>query len=586
VLRAFGYADGEEGQEEKAPSRPARWSEDQLDEHCRRLFQDCRIRPRETPAAMFFRFWGDNPFEYTELDPLSTFAVDVDTASYTLARRYLTDGYLPTRAQVRTEEFVNAFDADVPPPQGGETFALALELAPSLFGRDPEMWMLRVAVRGKDVDAAERQPVALTFVVDVSGSMKGERLALVKQAMALCMRGLSTTDSIALVTFNDEPRIVVPMVSGASRSSFEDALVGLTPGGSTNVEGGLLLGYELAAAAITPGAVNRVILLSDGVGNVGETDQSRILARAAGYKDEGIYLNTVGVGMGNHNDVFLEQLADQGDGLCNYVDRLEEARRVFVDELTRTLQPIARDVKVQVAFDPEQVESYRLLGYENRAVADADFRNDAVDAGEVNAGHQVVALYELVRRPSSTEEPLATVRLRWKPPFAVDQAENGVEARAAAEKAFETEARTHGKDALSGYESASYGYRRDVLVAQFAEVLRRSKHARGDSYAKLQEATKHLRETSGNPELDELYRLMSRAGKLIERRDRFVDPRLQRAIDDLAELHYREACREELAGPGQVREPDDVALDADLDRLQRELQERIRRLLRERHVDR
>lgn len=592
LLRKLGYAGeaartGKEGfflggVPQGEDGRAAPWSEHDLDRHCQTIYQTCRLQPRETPGAMFFRCWGDNPFELTALDRLSTFSVDVDTASYALARRYLTDGYLPSKEQVRTEEFVNAFDADVPPPKPGETFALALELAPSLFGSEPEAWMLRVAVRGEDVDRSERQPVALTFVVDVSGSMRGERIGLVKQAIALCLGQLSTTDSVAMVAFSNEARLVSPMVSAASRGGFENGLLALSPGGGTNVAAGLELGYELAASALTPGAVNRVVLLSDGVGNVGATDQQTILGRVARYREQGIYLNAIGVGMGNHNDAFLEQLADHGDGVCHYVDRFAEARRVFVDELVGTLQPIARDVKVQVEFDPEQVERYRLLGYENRAVADKDFRNDAVDAGEVNAGHQVVALYELVRRPGAdSDAPLATARLRWKPPFAIDRGADGAAARREAEQASEKEASIRPREARVGYDVASFGYRRDVLVAQFAEVLRRSVHARGDSYAELLERTRALASERSDPRTSELRDLVERAARLVDeqRLGRLDD--LERAIDELCRLHYLEGRRQQLEEPGAGHDAD---LSRDTDELQRRLEERIRELLREKHM--
>ena len=258
--------------------------------------------------------------------------------------------------------------------------------------------MLRVTVRGKDVADFERQPLALTFVVDVSGSMEdGGRLQLVKDALLLLLRRLAPSDSVAIVAFSDVAHVETPMVSAGNRGVLEDAVARLAIAGGTNIEAGLVQGYEVASDGLTPHAVNRVILLSDGVGNIGATEQAEILARVDGERAKGIYLNTVGVGMGNHDDDFLEQLADQGDGLCQYMDSPAEARKALVDEFTKTLQPIARDVKIQVELDPNQVESYRQLGYENRVIADADFRNDAVDAGEVNAGHQVTALYEVVR---------------------------------------------------------------------------------------------------------------------------------------------------------------------------------------------
>src|SRR5688572_197610 len=367
---------------------------------------------------MFFRFWGDNPFEIAAIDKLSTFSADADTASYALARNYLVQGHLPTKEQIRTEEFVNYFKGDVPPPSEG-AFRVALELAPSLFGDTSDLWMLRVAVRGRDVSKQERMPLALTFVVDVSGSMReGARLELVKHALRMLSAQLDVRDTISLVTFSDNASLVLPPTSAKHKDLLESAIHPLSPQSSTNTEAGLRMGYAQAAAALTKGANNRVVLLTDGVANVGITDPGALVQMVEQQRKLGILLNTVGVGMDNHNDHLLEQLADKGDGLCNYVDDEQEVRRALVDNFTGAFEAIARDVKLQVEFDPAQVSRYRLLGYENRAIADADFRNDKVDAGEIGAGHQVVALYEIARTlPADPAGPLATVRLRYKEPY-------------------------------------------------------------------------------------------------------------------------------------------------------------------------
>jgi len=496
----------------------------------RRLSDDEQLRKRydhlraqciapwdgKRPRDMFFRYWGDNPFELALLDRQSTFSVDVDTASYTLARRYLVENQLPTKEQVRTEEFVNYFKGDVPPPTEG-TFAVATEFAPSLFGGDSNAWMLRVALRGKEISKSERQPVALTFVVDVSGSMReGARLELVKHSLRLLVSQLDPADSISLVKFSSDAALLLPMTSARHKDLIESAIHPLHPEGSTNTEAGLRMGYEQALAALTPRANNRVVLLTDGVANVGLTDPNALVAMVERQRQAGIYLNTVGVGMNNVNDNLLEQLANKGDGLCNYVDDEQEVRRALVENFTGAFQVIARDVKVQVEFDPAQVERYRLLGYENRAIADADFRNDKVDAGEIGAGHQVVALYEVVRRNVTGDGPLATVRLRWKQPFQVGVPEN--EQPAVQEVAHNVLA----KSAAASYATTSPGYRRSVLVAQFAEFLRRSVHARTDSLDRLiDEARKlagELRGASGEPrdkDFDEFVDMLTRSHELV-----------------------------------------------------------------------
>jgi Ca-activated chloride channel family protein len=463
------------------------------------------IRPRD----MFFRYWGDNPFELTLLDKQSTFSVDVDTASYTLARRYLVEGQLPTKEQVRTEEFVNYFKGDVPPPTEG-TFAIATELAPSLFGDDSNTWMLRVAVRGKEVAKSERQPLALTFVVDVSGSMReGARLELVKHSLRLLVSQLDASDSISLIKFSNDAALLLPMTSARHKDLIESAIHPLQPDGSTNTEAGLRMGYEQALAALTPNAQNRVVLLTDGVANVGIVDPNALVQMVERQRKAGIYLNTVGVGMNNVNDNLLEQLANKGDGVCNYVDDEQEVRRALVDNFTSAFQVIARDVKIQVEFDAAQVERYRLLGYENRAIADVDFRNDKVDAGEVGAGHQVVALYELVRRGATGDGPLATVRLRWKPPFQAGVPEN--EQGAATEVAHAV----HARSAAASYGATSPGYRRAVLVAQFAEFLRRSVHARRDSLERLIDEGRKLAGELKDKEFDEFLDMAARSRDLI-----------------------------------------------------------------------
>ena len=555
------------------------------------LLRGCEIRPNESPSMMFFRCWGAHPFQRTVEDNLSTFAADVDTASYTLARRYLQSDLLPRREQVRTEEFVNYFRADRPAPEDG-VFSIDLESAPSLFNADPNVEMLRVTVRGRDVDAFDRQPLALTFVIDVSGSMNdGGRMGLVKESLGLLLTQLDPSDAIALIKFSTSASVVSPMVSAGNRGAVEDAIDALATGGGTNIESGLLMGFELAANELTRNAVNRVILLSDGVGNMGDTQQKSLLASVASYRDQGIYLNTIGVGMGNHNDAFLEQLADRGDGLCQYIDSKAEAEKALVHEFTKTLQPIARDVKIQVEFDPNQVESYRQLGYENRVVADQDFRKDSVDAGEVNAGHQVTALYEVVRIGTTgrsntarrvATSPLATVRVRYKPPFAVDRGQLGKQATADVEVALEIERASKPADFLTGFDSGSEGYRRAVLVAQFAELLRRSVHTKGDSLESFEMHVMKLAEQVGDPETVEFADLVTRALPFLLKRAEADQDELRTLIHELCRLEYEAGVREQMAD----RE-DAEPLDPDVERaFQEELEDvqaQIRELVARRH---
>jgi Ca-activated chloride channel family protein len=492
---------------------------DELSHRLKDIALLCRRMPNESPRDMFFRYWGDNPFELAAVDRLSTFSADVDTASYTLARRYLTEGQLPTKAQVRTEEFLNYFKGDVEAPSEG-TFRIQMELAPSLFGDSSDTWMLRVALRGREVTKQARDPLALTFVIDVSGSMEEEaRLELVKHALRMLVSQLDTQDTISIVKFSSDASLVLPATSVRHRDLIESALQPLAPEGGTNTEAGLRMGYAQASAALTQGAQNRVVLLTDGVANIGITDPNALVAMVESSRRQGILLNTVGVGMDNHNDHLLEQLADKGDGLCNYVDDEREVRRALVDNFTGAFQSIARDAKLQVEFDPSQVESYRLLGYENRAIADADFRNAKVDAAEIGAGHQVVALYEVVRKRSTQADgPLAVARVRWKAPY-----RSGVADAASNESESELETRLSARDAVGGYGQASAGYRRSVLVGQFAEFLRRSVHARSDSVDRLLVEAERLDAELRDPDFSEFVTLVKRSRELVlaelQRRD-------------------------------------------------------------------
>ncbi|KAB2953554.1 MAG: DUF3520 domain-containing protein, partial [Thermoanaerobaculia bacterium] len=370
--------------------------------------------PLDQPVGdMFFRPTGVNPFVDSAEDRLSTFALDVDTGSYTLARSYLERGSLPPAEAIRVEEFVNAQRYDDPAPRRGE-FTLTAEGAPSPFAPGERYRLLRFAVRARDVAAWQRKPAVLTFVVDVSGSMDREnRLGLVKRALGLLLDELAPEDRVGLVVYGSNGRVLLPHTRDLE--AIRDAVARLVPEGSTNAEEGLRLGYDLADRGYRAGAINRLILCSDGVANVGATGPESILARIGREARRGIELTAVGFGMGNYNDALMEQLADQGDGAYHYVDTLDEARKVFVENLTGTLQTVAKDAKVQVEFEPAAVDRWRLLGYENRDVADRDFRNDRVDAGEVGVGTAVTALYEVRLAPGARgADRLATLRLRWK----------------------------------------------------------------------------------------------------------------------------------------------------------------------------
>lgn len=475
------------------------------------LVRSCIPKPSERPNAMYYRWWGDNPFVYTSTDSQATFAADVDTASYTLARRYLTGGNLPTRDQVRTEEFVNYFAGDIPAPTE-DVFAVQTEMTASPFGGSKNRYMLRVGVRGKVIPKDQRPAMALVFVVDTSGSMSnGNRMDLVKHSLRLLGTELDGRDQVGVVSFASEARLVLPMTSMDERGELESALQSLSPDGSTNVEDGIRLGYELLSRVPADGRLRRVVLISDGVANTGSTVADEILKSVKMHRESGIYLSTVGVGMGNHNDALLERLANRGDGICDYVDDADAARRAMVERFSGGFIPIARDLKIQLEFENKSVLRYRQIGYENRAVADADFRNDAVDGGEVGSGHQVTALFELecVDLPDAGElsmNDLGKVRLRYK------SVQTGSD-----QQVFETEHSMQVQAGPVSFDAGSPGFARSVVAAQFAEVLRRSTHASGDDYAMLLAQAMRvagLPAFAGDGETSELAGMIRRAGQL------------------------------------------------------------------------
>jgi len=460
--------------------------------------------------GMFFQHYGANPLLLTEMDPLSTFAVDVDTGAYTLMRSYIERGSLPDRNSPRVEEYVNFFDPGYP-VFADEDFQIHVDGAPSPFGAGFQL--LRVGIQAKTIRDEDRRPTNLTFVIDVSGSMNREnRLGLVKKSLYALLDSLRPEDQVAIVVYGDYAQLVLEPSSVEDGNRIREAIAQLAPNGSTNAEQGLVVGYDIARTMFSRDSNNRVLLCSDGVANVGRTGPDSILERVQSAATEGIYLTTVGFGMGNYNDVLMEQLANKGDGSYYYVDRLEAAERVFTENLTGTLQVIARDAKIQVEFDPEQVLAYRLLGFENREVADKDFRNDSVDAGEIGSGHRVVALYEVrLRGKDLPVEPseLGQVRFRYAEPEAD---ENGSFRVREIEQSLST------KSIARNFESAPLRFRLAAVTAEYSEILRHSYWSQDHTLTELlpfvQDIAFYLRR---DKDVTEFAKLVERATKLEEK---------------------------------------------------------------------
>jgi Ca-activated chloride channel family protein len=410
---------------------------------------------------MFFDDYGTNPIIDTEDDHLSTFALDVDTGSYTIMRNYLNDGNLPPEDSVRVEEYINYFEQDYPQPSERQAFSINLDGAPSPFTQTERYEMLRVGIQGYEVDDFDRKDVSLTFVIDVSGSMDMDnRLGLVKRSLEMLVEQLRRGDQVSIVVYGSNARVVLDPTPATDKGEILSAIYGLRSEGSTNAEAGLKLGYKTAMRAYEADSINRVILCSDGVANVGKVEANAILEEVQGYVDEGITLATFGFGMDNYNDTLMEQFADNGDGFYAYIDDTGEAKRLFVDDLTSTLQTIAMDAKVQVDFNPEVVSRYRLVGYENRDIADEDFRDNSVDAGEIGAGHSVTALYEIKLYRESYGR-VATVHMRWEDPDT--------------RQVVEIEKDIYAEDFEREFRDADPYFQRAVVVAEYAEIL-------GDSY--------------------------------------------------------------------------------------------------------
>ena len=448
--------------------------------------------------AEYLTDYGINRFTDPRKDAFSTFAVDVDTASYTMSRRMIDSGYIPAAAGIRVEEFINYFPYDYSRPTRGTPFTVDFEASPSPYSANNHI--VRVGVQGKKVAQDIRKSVHLTFLVDVSGSMRAQdKIGLLKKTLVMLTEELEDGDTIAIATYAGRTDVVLPPTPVSRKDDIIRSLHALTAGGSTAMGAGIDLAYGLADRSLVPGAVNRVIVCSDGDANVGQTSHEALSAKIRGYAEKGITLTTVGFGAGNYNDTMMERLANDGDGNYFYIDSEREARRVFVDDLTGTMEVIAKDVKIQVEWDAEDVLAYRLIGYENRDVADRDFRNDAVDAGEIGSGHQVTPLYEvsLVDHPRGS---IATVRVRNKAP--------GPDAPAV-ERSFNLSAESiHGSFAASSRQ-----FRVATAAAGFAEVLRSSPFMREVGLSEVADIARGAQRAE-YPEDAELVRLIERAASL------------------------------------------------------------------------
>jgi Ca-activated chloride channel family protein len=470
----------------------------------------------------------ENPFIPVSDAPPSTFSVDVDTASYSKVRAYLMGHRtLPPPDAVRIEELVNYFHYSYPPPEGDHPFAVHMETAACPW--QPEHRLVRCGIQCKRIDQ-QRPPSNLVFLIDVSGSMDApNKLPLVKEGLQMLVRQLGETDRVAIVVYAGAAGLVLPSTSGQEQSRILAALEELRAGGSTNGGQGILLAYRTAEENFLKGGTNRVILCTDGDFNVGVTSTGDLVRLAVDKSKSGVFLSVLGFGFGNHNDEMLEQIADKANGNYAFIDSEAEARKVLVEQLSGTLVTIAKDVKIQVEFNPAQVAAYRLIGYENRLLADRDFNDDAKDAGEIGAGHQVTALYEIV--PAGTAAPptlvdplkyqpqaspsntpgspaadpdvaseLLTVKLRYQPP----------------QGGPSTLVTVPVKDSGQKFGEASHDFQFAAAVASFGMLLRGSRHAGQTSYAAVLETATTARGEDRHGYRSEFLEVVQAAARLAE----------------------------------------------------------------------
>ena len=417
-----------------------------------------------------------NPVKLVSEEPVSTFSIDVDTASYANVRRFLEDGVLPPKDAVRIEELINYFDYTYPQPAEGDApFSTQVNLMPSPFAEGREL--MQIGIQGRDIDRDARPPINLTLLMDVSGSMfSDDKLPLAKQAIKLMLEEMEPTDTIAIVVYAGAAGEILAPTPVSERRKIVAALEELRAGGSTAGGEGLRLAYSLAEQGLKEDAVNRVMLLTDGDFNVGISDPEQLEDFVSRKRETGIYLSVLGFGRGNYNDAMMQKIAQTGNGTAAYIDTLSEARKVLADDLSGNIFPIADDVKIQVEFNPARVAEYRLIGYETRLLDREDFNNDKVDAGDIGAGTSVTAIYEITPVGSdatqidplrygdtdtSTTEPsgeYAYVKLRYKAP--------GEDTSTLLERAVT------GSDRVDNVEDAPQWARFATAVAGYGEMLK------------------------------------------------------------------------------------------------------------------
>ncbi|MDT4954160.1 MAG: Ca-activated chloride channel [Acidobacteriota bacterium] len=433
----------------------------------------------------------ENPFLEAARAPLSTFSIDVDTASYSNTRRFLKDGQLPPKDAVRIEELVNYFSYDYPQPVGDAPFSVTAEISEAPWNTSHRL--VHIGLQGKRIPMENMPPANLVFLIDVSGSMnEPNKLPLVQSSMKMLTEQLSARDRVAMVVYAGSSGLVLPPTSGDRKGEILAAIDRLEAGGSTNGGDGIQLAYKLAQENFIKGGVNRVILATDGDFNVGVTSEGDLVRLIEEKRQGGVFLSVLGFGTGNVKDSTMEKLADKGNGNYAYIDSLGEARKVLGEQIGGTLFTIAKDVKIQVEFNPKQVAAYRLIGYENRLLRDQDFNDDTKDAGEIGAGHTVTALYEVVPFGQKFENP-GIDSLKYQQPVKPSEMANSNEMMTVKLR-YKEPSRNDSKlvsvslaDSKARLDTASENFKFASAVAAFGMLLRDSKYKADATYNKVLE---------------------------------------------------------------------------------------------------
>jgi len=488
-------------------------------------------RPLDIPAPEFnteaYDRIEDNQFLQATQNPLSTFSIDVDTASYAVVRRFLQGGTLPPKDAVRIEEMLNYFSYNYPVPSEEGPFSASVEVAQAPWALEHRL--VRIGLKGQELGMEQRPSSNLVFLLDVSGSMQpANKLPLLKNAMRLLVDRLGEKDRVAIVVYAGASGLVLPSTSSDQKGEILAALENLRAGGSTNGGSGIRLAYQTAVSYFITGGVNRVILATDGDFNVGTTNQGDLTRLIEDNAKSGVFLTVLGFGMGNYKDSTLEKLADMGNGNYAYIDTINEARKVLVDEINSTLVTIAKDVKIQIEFNPLQVSAYRLIGYENRLLRKEDFNDDTKDAGEIGAGHTVTALYEIVPAGKGLQIP-GVDPLKYQTPMGTTDVAQSGELLTLKLRYKQPDGETSRllefpvRDGDKAYSQASQDFKFAAAVASFGMILRQSPYQGNGTLAAVLELAEEGKGSDPHGYREEFLELVKQA---IELRD--SDSRLNR----------------------------------------------------------